>query len=152
MHRILDVRLDNNPLICDRCHMGALIDRARTVCFCAASEMCVCVRPKTYAQHTSPSSILSKNVTCVCSLVQLRWSHPPVCFQPESLRGARITDLISEGLDDCLEYIDDEGHDAASTSHNFLERGKCVPQRALCGFPVECVFGLLCAAGRIEAE
>lgn len=54
---------------------------------------------------------------------QLRWSQPPVCFQPESLRGARITDLDSGGLEDCLEYIDDEGHDAASTSHNFLERG-----------------------------
>lgn len=64
-------------------------------------------------------------------ILQLRWSQLPVCFQPESLRGARITDLNSAALDDCLEYIDDEGHDAASTSHNFLERGMCALVLAL---------------------
>lgn len=31
LRRIRDVRLENNPLICDRCHMGSLIDIARTV-------------------------------------------------------------------------------------------------------------------------
>lgn len=32
LRQIKDVKLENNPLICDRCHMGALIDIARTVC------------------------------------------------------------------------------------------------------------------------
>lgn len=31
LKNIDDVRLENNPLICDRCHMGPLIDRAQTV-------------------------------------------------------------------------------------------------------------------------
>lgn len=54
---------------------------------------------------------------------QLEWNIPPVCFLPGSLRGAPITDLDSNALDECMEFIHDEGHDAASTSHNFLERG-----------------------------
>jgi hypothetical protein len=54
---------------------------------------------------------------------QLKWSQPPVCYLPESLRGLTIKDLNSDRLDDCLEFIHDEGHDAASTSHNFLEQG-----------------------------
>lgn len=32
LHRIENVKLENNPLICDTCHMGPLIDIARTVC------------------------------------------------------------------------------------------------------------------------
>lgn len=47
----------------------------------------------------------------------------PVCFYPESVRGAAISDLNTRALEDCTEIIHDEGHDAASTSHNFLERG-----------------------------
>lgn len=31
LRQIKDVKLANNPLICDRCHMGALIDIAQTV-------------------------------------------------------------------------------------------------------------------------
>lgn len=31
LQQIKDVRLENNPLICDRCRMGFLIDVARTV-------------------------------------------------------------------------------------------------------------------------
>jgi hypothetical protein len=54
---------------------------------------------------------------------QLKWHQLPVCYQPESLRGLSIQDLNLDRLDDCLEFIDDEGHDAASTSHNFLEQG-----------------------------
>lgn len=55
--------------------------------------------------------------------VQLKWKHMPVCFYPESVRGATISDLNTRALEDCTEIIHDEGHDAASTSHNFLERG-----------------------------
>lgn len=32
LYQIEDVKLASNPLICDRCHMGPLIDIARTVC------------------------------------------------------------------------------------------------------------------------
>lgn len=31
LQNINDVRLENNPLICDRCHMGPLIDKAENV-------------------------------------------------------------------------------------------------------------------------
>lgn len=31
LQKIKDVKLENNPLICDRCHMGTLIDIARRV-------------------------------------------------------------------------------------------------------------------------
>ena len=31
LRKIREVKLENNPLICDRCHMGALIDKAETV-------------------------------------------------------------------------------------------------------------------------
>lgn len=33
LQNINDVRLENNPLICDRCHMGPLIDKAENVRF-----------------------------------------------------------------------------------------------------------------------
>lgn len=51
---------------------------------------------------------------------------PPVCFLPESLRGIRITDLTLPSLEWCTETesLHDETFDAASTSHNFLTRGK----------------------------
>lgn len=32
LQQIKDVKLEKNPLICDRCRMGMLIDIARTVC------------------------------------------------------------------------------------------------------------------------
>lgn len=31
LQRIKDVKLENNPLICDRCHLGSLVDIARSV-------------------------------------------------------------------------------------------------------------------------
>lgn len=58
--------------------------------------------------------------------LQLKWHQQPVCFLPESVRGAAINDLNVHELEGCMEFIHDEGHDAASTSHNFLERGKCL--------------------------
>lgn len=55
--------------------------------------------------------------------IQLKWQPPPICFLPESLRGYGITDLDSTKIDQCIELIIDEDHDAASTSHNFLDQG-----------------------------
>lgn len=65
----------------------------------------------------------------VCVFVfclQLQWSLHPVCFLPESLRGIEISDLNIGSLDVCTaaESLHDETFDAASTSHNFLTRGK----------------------------
>lgn len=57
------------------------------------------------------------------SLMQLRWKVFPVCFLPESLRGAQIADLKPNELDLCVELLADERHDAASTAHNFLMGG-----------------------------
>lgn len=57
-------------------------------------------------------------------MFQVEWPTIPECFLPESLRGASVIDLNVNALDECMEFFHDEGHDAASTSHNFLERGK----------------------------
>lgn len=58
--------------------------------------------------------------------LQLRWSLHPICFLPESLRGIQISDLNIGSLEVCTaaESLHDETFDAASTSHNFLTRGK----------------------------
>lgn len=56
--------------------------------------------------------------------LQLKWPVMPVCYHPEALRGVSISILMADDLDSCYEKIADEGHDAASTSHNFLEQGK----------------------------
>ncbi|EDW77279.2 uncharacterized protein Dwil_GK18170 [Drosophila willistoni] len=82
---IRNVRLDNNPLICDECHMGKLINVVRQL--------------------------------------QWKWDTYPICFLPNSLRGAEINNLDIGGLHSCLDYITDEEQNAASTSYNFLEHG-----------------------------
>uniref|UniRef100_T1GWA7 LRRCT domain-containing protein n=1 Tax=Megaselia scalaris TaxID=36166 RepID=T1GWA7_MEGSC len=84
LQQIQNVRLDNNPLICDECHMGKLIQIVK----------------------------------------QLKWSWDsyPSCFLPKSLRGSEIKYIDVNTLHTCLDSISDEEQDAASTSHNFLER------------------------------
>lgn len=47
MQRIRDVKLENNPLICDRCHMGSLIDIARSVSWSQISILFMCRIRKT---------------------------------------------------------------------------------------------------------
>ncbi|XP_055597298.1 leucine-rich repeat-containing protein 15-like [Uranotaenia lowii] len=91
--RIIDLRMENNPLICDRCHMGALIDMGN----------------------------------------ELPWPVKPECFLPERLRGIPIDDLNEVSIEDCMEVIVDEDHDAASTSHNFLEQAGSVSILAFFG-------------------
>lgn len=49
-----------------------------------------------------------------------------MCFLPERLRGIPIDDLQPDSVEICMEVIVDEDHDAASTSHNFLEQGEGV--------------------------
>lgn len=59
---------------------------------------------------------------------QLKWSWDsyPSCFLPKSLRGSEIKYIDVNTLHTCLDSISDEEQDAASTSHNFLERGKYI--------------------------
>ncbi|XP_053676070.1 insulin-like growth factor-binding protein complex acid labile subunit [Anopheles nili] len=95
--RIADVKLENNPLICDWCHMGPLIMQARKL------------------------------------TDGLPWQEAPRCFLPERLREVRIDGLDQDGVEDCMEVIVDEDHDAASTSHNFLEQAGSVSILAACG-------------------
>ncbi|XP_021702845.1 toll-like receptor Tollo [Aedes aegypti] len=101
--QIADLRMDNNPLICDRCHMGALIDMA----------------------------------------TELPWPEKPVCFLPERLRGIPIDDLQPDSVEICMEVIVDEDHDAASTSHNFLEQAGSVSVLAFCGLMVFIVLAVI---------
>jgi len=47
-----------------------------------------------------------------------------MCFLPEILRGASINNFdSSKTVENCIEIVEDEGHDAASTSLNFLDQG-----------------------------
>ncbi|XP_058824946.1 leucine-rich repeat-containing protein 15 [Topomyia yanbarensis] len=101
--RIGDVRMDNNPLICDRCHMGAIIDMAN----------------------------------------ELPWREKPECFLPERLRGIPIDDLEHFAIEDCMEVIVDEDHDAASTSHNFLEQAGSASVLAFCGLLLFVVLAII---------
>ncbi|XP_058060423.1 insulin-like growth factor-binding protein complex acid labile subunit [Anopheles bellator] len=91
LSRIADVKLENNPLICDWCHMGPLIVKAKKLL---------------------PDG--------------LPWQEVPRCFLPERLREVRIDGLDRDGVEDCMQVIVDEDHDAASTSHNFLEQAGSV--------------------------
>lgn len=115
LQKIKEVRLENNPLICDRCHMGSLIQIAKSVGI-FTTQFFVCYH-----------NILFQ-LGCFCSfhILQLQWSIHPICFLPESLRGIRISDLNIGSLEVCTaaESLHDETFDAASTSHNFLTRGK----------------------------
>ncbi|XP_035796141.1 insulin-like growth factor-binding protein complex acid labile subunit isoform X2 [Anopheles albimanus] len=100
LSRIADVKLENNPLICDWCHMGPLIMKAKKL----------------------PEG--------------LPWQEVPRCFLPERLREVRIDGLDQDGVEDCMEVIVDEDHDAASTSHNFLEQAGSVSILAFFGLIV----------------
>lgn len=58
-------------------------------------------------------------------LLQLPWGEKAECFLPENLRGLTISKLVDNArVESCMEVIVDEDHDAASTSHNFLEQGR----------------------------
>lgn len=71
-------------------------------------------------------SIVNLFMRCMFICLQLQWSLHPVCFLPESLRGIEISDLKIGSLEVCTaaDSLHDETFDAASTSHNFLTRGK----------------------------
>ncbi|XP_052896445.1 insulin-like growth factor-binding protein complex acid labile subunit [Anopheles moucheti] len=105
--RIADVKLENNPLICDWCHMGPLITQSKK---------------------------LKRG---------LPWQEVPRCFLPERLREVRIDGLHQDGVEDCMEVIVDEDHDAASTSHNFLEQAGSVSILAACGLIIFIILAII---------
>uniref|UniRef100_A0A182XNA9 LRRCT domain-containing protein n=1 Tax=Anopheles quadriannulatus TaxID=34691 RepID=A0A182XNA9_ANOQN len=105
--RIGDVKLENNPLICDWCHMGPLITQTKKL------------------------------------KEGLRWQELPRCFLPERLREVRIDGLHQDGVEDCMEVIVDEDHDAASTSHNFLEQAGSVSILAACGLIIFIILAII---------
>ena len=51
----------------------------------------------------------------------MKWKYMPECFLPEHLRGKPINRLVKDNLEFCYEKFNDEGYDAASTSHNYLD-------------------------------
>lgn len=55
---------------------------------------------------------------------QLKWKLPPICFFPDEKRGTAVYELQAQDIDNCVEIIENEDLDAASTSYNFLESGK----------------------------
>lgn len=127
LQKIKDVRLEGNPLICDRCHMGSLIQMVKHVSrFTDFISNCPYASTQAQAHHI----FFCVRLIGICIFfwylfMQLRWSLHPVCFLPESLRGIQISDLNIGSLDVCTaaESLHDETFDAASTSHNFLTRG-----------------------------
>lgn len=123
LQKIKDVRLEGNPLICDRCHMGSLIQMVKHV-----SRFTDFISNCPYAPGAPHLFCVRLIEICIFFhylFMQLRWSIHPVCFLPESLRGIQISDLNIGSLDVCTaaESLHDETFDAASTSHNFLTRG-----------------------------
>lgn len=56
-------------------------------------------------------------------MAQLKWKLPPICFFPETIRGTLVNDLHANDIDYCVEVIENEDLNAASTSYNFLESG-----------------------------
>lgn len=129
LRKIADVHLENNPLICDRCHMGALIQIAKSVSglfACTLFRSTIAKVPNMFI-HVSDIVVLHfiSFIRFLSAHSQLRWRSHPVCFLPEPLRGVPISDLRISSLEQCTptESLHDEGLDAASTSHNFLTRG-----------------------------
>lgn len=145
---IRNVRLDNNPLICDECHMGKLINVVRQVS--SIQLRCVyavCVRVS-FNTFSKPAWLMNSYKKCcregereedrktslhdfhiAFSLpyflqLQWKWDTYPICFLPKSLRGSEIINLDIGGLHTCLDYTSDEEQNAASTSYNFLEHGE----------------------------
>uniref|UniRef100_A0A182Q1C3 LRRCT domain-containing protein n=1 Tax=Anopheles farauti TaxID=69004 RepID=A0A182Q1C3_9DIPT len=135
---ITDVKLENNPLICDWCHMGPLIMQARKVPYTPTDNARIdgmFKRPFFWLGFPQLSPQQLKN--------SLPWKEAPRCFLPERLREVRIDGLDQDGVEDCMGEIIDEGHDAASTSHNFLEQAGSVSILAACGLIIFIILAII---------
>lgn len=136
LQRIKDVRLENNPLICDKCHMGSLIDVASTVSNGVIGNACspgLAEIINTFGIHwlLLTTDWFSHKFQFDNFLFQLQWKSFPLCFLPEPLRGAPISDLNADGLEYCYELSDDESPGVASTVF-FLQQGGYIPVAIIC--------------------
>lgn len=52
------------------------------------------------------------------------WKHFPRCFFPESLRGFTVMQVDPLALEFCIEFVDTEDTNAASTSIDVLLQGR----------------------------
>lgn len=52
------------------------------------------------------------------------WRSFPKCFFPESLRGYTVMEVDPLGLDMCIEFVDTEDTNAASTSNDVMLQGR----------------------------
>lgn len=77
---------------------------------------------KIHSRHFKPppGNVVFLNQTIFFSL-QMKWKNIPICFYPETMRGKPISKLEREKLEYCHDYLDEETHDAASTSYNILD-------------------------------
>lgn len=55
---------------------------------------------------------------------KVNWNLPPICFFPDEMRGMAVNELRPEDVPNCVEIMENEDFDAASTSYNFLETGE----------------------------
>lgn len=123
LQQIQNVRLDNNPLICDECHMGKLIQIVKQVSWLMMVVWIYLLFPYIYILLLVFSRFL---FFMISNQLKWSWDSYPSCFLPKSLRGSEIKYIDVNTLHTCLDSISDEEQDAASTSHNFLERGKYI--------------------------
>lgn len=100
-------------MICDKCHLGPLIGKVRLV-----SESELLIVSVVIVFNPRPSVSPSN------TLRQLKWRLPPICFFPDEMRGTAVNELQEQDIDNCVEIIESEDLDAASTSYNFLESGE----------------------------
>lgn len=129
---IANVRLDNNPLICDKCHLGPLIGKVKLV---SGATISLSPRFHLIPFRCFPALLCYSNVCCGTRNIllppeqtkwtpQLKWKLPPICFFPDQIRGTAVNELREQDIDNCVEIIENEDLDAASTSYNFLESGE----------------------------
>lgn len=131
---IADVRLDNNPLICDKCHLGPLIGKVKLVSILLIHRTLTHFKAIRLLIHLIANNEMAFYLFGIPSskccdprghrALQLKWKLPPICFFPDDMRGTPVNDLRVQDIDSCVEIIENEDLDAASTSYNFLESGK----------------------------
>ena len=56
--------------------------------------------------------------------LQLQWKKFPPCFLPEQLRGLPVNEVDPLGLEFCIDFVETEDMNAASTSNDVLQQGR----------------------------
>lgn len=76
---IRNVLIENNPFICDKCHVGALINKTGDVSIHFVSTMCSCVLCTKHSKPLDFTIIFHVDVTCVCVYVSCGWFDIHMC-------------------------------------------------------------------------